>query len=392
MLPRDRIEKIFALSTAGLSARAIAKQLGHAPQTISDYLNGRKTPGLRAVSRPDLFTDIFAGYCRQRFAEDPHLRPSALFDEITELGFKGSRSTFYRGLTRRLLSPPDHRQPRTQEDPRQDPFEMPRLSMHAPRHAPVLPRSVAPITGETLISYLTRLAQANHLTLTEVLTVLPSWFSTKINNHDDRAQHHTLIPATTQALHALAHLARTTTTSLARALPAFGTTDAHSPVRATTACRRCTARRGIHQPVPIHLPTHHKICTRHGIWLSDADHPHLDLAACPEIITAQHRANRLLRRYTPQQLTLAHQAAARAIPSWPTSPAAIPLHWRHRLLILQTTNHRNNIPTDQDDYMHAATYPDAITLAAAILHAPNSHATQQDLLAKSPCPSRYRQL
>ena len=127
-----------------------------------------------------------------------------------------------------------------------------------------------------------------------MLTVLPSWFSTKISNRDDRAQHHMLIPAAAEALRALAHLTDTTPASLARALPAFGTAGPHSPVRATTACRRCAARRGIHQPVPVHLPAHDKVCTRHGIWLSDAGQPHLDLAACPEIITAQHRASRLL--------------------------------------------------------------------------------------------------
>ena len=130
-----------------------------------------------------------------------------------------------------------------------------------------------PVTGEVLISYLTRLAHANYLTLTEVLAVLPSWFSTKIGNRDDRAQHHMLIPAAAEALRALAHLTGTPPASLARALPAFGAADPHSPVRATTACHRCAARHGIHQPVPVHLPAHHKVCTRHGIWLSDAASP-----------------------------------------------------------------------------------------------------------------------
>jgi hypothetical protein len=234
-----------------------------------------------------------------------------------------------------------------------------------------MPRSVAPITGEALISYLTRLACANHLTLTEVLTILPSWFSTKISNRDDRAQHHMLIPASAEALRALASLTSVTPTNLACALPAFGTADAHNPVRAAAACGRCAARRGIHQPVPVHLPAHHKVCTRHGIWLSDVGQPQPDLAACPEIVTAQHRANRLLRRCTPQELILAYQATARAIPPWPPSPAAIPLHWRQRLLTLQTANHRYGTPTDHDAYTHAAIYPDAIALAAAALN----HAT-----------------
>ncbi|MEU4234847.1 TniQ family protein [Nonomuraea sp. NPDC026600] len=367
MLPQERAEKILTLGQAGWSVRAIADQLGHSPQTIRDYLNGRTTPGVPAP-RPSLLTSPFADYCRQRFAEDSNLRPKALFNEVIELGFSGSRATFYRELRRRLLFPPGHRQSPTQ----QDLSGTSRLFVHAPGHAPVLPRPVVPITGETLISYLTRLALANHLTLTEVLTVLPSWFATKVSNRDDRAQHHMLIPATAGALHALAHLTRTTPVGLTHALPAFGITDTYGLVRATTACHRCTARRGIHQPVPVHLPAHHKVCTRHGIWLSDADHPHLDLAACPEIITAQYRANRLLRRYTPQQLTLAHQAATRIIPPWPASPAVIPLHWRHRLLTLQTTNHHRAIPTDHDIYTDAAIYPDAIELAAGILN-PAAH-------------------
>ena len=200
-----------------------------------------------------------------------------------------------------------------------------------------------------------------------------------------------LIPATAEALNALAHLTGTTPASLTRALPAFGTADAHSPVRATTACHRCAARHGIHQPVPVHLPAHHKVCTRHGIWLSDAGQPQLDLAACPEIITAQHRASRLLRRYTPQELMLAYQAAARAIPPWPPSPAAIPLHWRHRLLTLQTANHRYGTPTDHDAYTHAAIYPDAIALARPAPTSKIHWRTLRDLPARtSPDPSPVR--
>ena len=374
MLSADRVQQIFTLSAAGMPTRAIARQLGHSPQTVRAYLHQRRTPGARAISRPDLFTDLFADYCRQRFTEDPDLRPSSLYRELAGLGFPASRSTFYRGLTRRLLSPSGRRPSRTREQTPPGPPGTSRL----PSRAPVLPRSVTPVTGEELISYLTRLAHASHLTLTEVLAVLPSWFSTKISNGDDRAQHHMLIPAAADALRALARLASATPDGLARALPAFGAAGAHNPVRATTACHRCTARRGISQPVPVHLPAHYKVCTRHGIWLSDAGQPHLDLATCPEIIAAQHRASRLLRRCTPRQLMLAYQAAARAIPPWPASPAAIPHHWRHRLLTLQTANHRYGTPTDHDAYIHAAIYPDAIALAAAELTLA-THTIKQDL-------------
>src|SRR6266540_2808549 len=228
MLPRDRAEKILTLGEAGWSVPAIAAQLGHSEQTVRDYLTGRRTPGVRAP-RPSLLTDMFAGYCRQRFAEDPHLRPSALFTEITELGFKASRSTFYRELTQRRLAPSSRPQSLALQAAAQDLDEMPRPVAPTPARTPALPRQVTPITGETLISYLTRLATANHLTTSEILVVLPTWFTTKINNPDERAQHHMLAPATTDALHALARLTGTSPAGLARALPAFGTSDTHGP-------------------------------------------------------------------------------------------------------------------------------------------------------------------
>ncbi|MEU3991746.1 TniQ family protein [Streptomyces platensis] len=321
-------------------------------------------PGIRAP-RPSLLTEPLASYCRQRLAEDPHLRPSALFKEVADLDFQGSRSTFYRELDRRVLVPAGRRETNSQEEDPQIPSEISRTLARRHERTPVLPQRVAPIAGETLSSYLARIARANHLTVTEVLAVLPTWFSTKTNNLDDRAQHHMLAPAATQALHELAHLIGTTPAGLTHALPAFGTDE--GPVRATTACHRCTARLGIRQPVPVHLPIHHKVCTRHGIWLSDLGEPHLDVSICPEITAAQHRANRLLRRFTPQQLTLAHQTAVEAVPPWPASPAAVPHHWRYRLLALQTHNHHRGISTELDTYAHAARYPDAIELAAAVL-------------------------
>lgn len=101
------------------------------------------------------------------------------------------------------------------------------------------------------------------------------------------------------------------------------------------------------------------------------------MTACPEIITAQYRAKRLLRRYTSHQLTLALVAATSTIPPWPASTGAIPLHWRYRLLILQTTNHGRDIPTDPEIYTNAAIYPDTIALAAAILNPGHSRTIKQ---------------
>jgi hypothetical protein len=39
----------------------------------------------------------FTGYCLQRLTDDPHLRPAALLQELTSLGYRGSRQKTQRG-------------------------------------------------------------------------------------------------------------------------------------------------------------------------------------------------------------------------------------------------------------------------------------------------------
>ncbi len=92
-----------------------------------------------------------------------------------------------------------------------------------------------------LVSYLGRLATANHITTGDLLVILPAWFRTKICNHDDRGQHHMLGPAATDALRQLAIVTGMPPASLVGVLPAFGG-GPPDPVRATTGCRRCAAR------------------------------------------------------------------------------------------------------------------------------------------------------
>src|SRR5438128_382694 len=97
MLPQDRAELILALGKAGWSVSAIVDQLGYSPTTIRSYLSGRITPGVR-TARTRRLTDDLANYARQRLTEDPHLRSSALLNELKELGLKASKATVYREL------------------------------------------------------------------------------------------------------------------------------------------------------------------------------------------------------------------------------------------------------------------------------------------------------
>jgi hypothetical protein len=187
-----------------------------------------------------------------------------------------------------------------------------------------------------------------------------------------------LAPALPGAILALATLTGKAPVVLARALPALGTGYLPDPVRATTACRKCLAIRGICQPVPVHRPACHLICSPHGLWLSTAGLPQLDLTESPEIVIAYQRSHKLLRRCTPQRLMIAHLAAERTLrepgpPAGTPRPARPSQHWRHRLRQLKTTNRHLGDPL-QDELIRAAIYPDALEQAAAAITAQQSWA------------------
>jgi hypothetical protein len=172
MLPRDRAEQILADHAAGKPVGAIARAYGHSPATISAYVNGLRTPGEAAPRAGDFAP--FAAYCRQRLADDPHLRTPALLTELSILGIGNARSTLYHALDRHGIQ--------AHPCPGCHPASM---SGYAPLAAPrgpwpaPLPVPAAPVAGEALASFLGRLAAANRTTPGAVLDILPPWFRVK---------------------------------------------------------------------------------------------------------------------------------------------------------------------------------------------------------------------
>src|ERR1035441_6043228 len=86
-----------ALQKQGWSISAIARHLDRDRKTVRSYLAGKQVPGERRRSEPDPF-DRFVPYLEQRFADDPHVWASALFDEVVALQFPLSYQSFTRGL------------------------------------------------------------------------------------------------------------------------------------------------------------------------------------------------------------------------------------------------------------------------------------------------------
>lgn len=103
MLTREDDIEVHALRKRGWTISAIARHLGRDRKTIRAYLAGRE-PGVRKSSRADPF-DKFEAYCAQRLKDDPHVWASTLYDELLELGYDRSYSTFTRQLRTRALRP-----------------------------------------------------------------------------------------------------------------------------------------------------------------------------------------------------------------------------------------------------------------------------------------------
>lgn len=93
MLTREEDLEAEALFKRGWKISAVARHLGRDRKTIRGYLSGQRAPGVRRCSSPDPF-EPFAAYVSQRLADDRHVWATALFDEVVELGYEGSYSSF----------------------------------------------------------------------------------------------------------------------------------------------------------------------------------------------------------------------------------------------------------------------------------------------------------
>jgi hypothetical protein len=205
-----------------------------------------------------------------------------------------------------------------------------------------------------LASFLGRLAAANRTTPKALLEILPPWFRVKARWHDDRWQPASLMLWADDAAARLAVISGSIAAAIKNALPAFGGSHGR-PVRAVTACRLCTAARRISQPVPVHLPAHHKVCLRHGIWLSGPGTPQFSVRGCPDILAAERQARHLLRRCTIEQLVYSKIQAT----------AGQDDHaWKRRMLALIETNFRQVTESCAQALFQAAAYPEAIAAAA----------------------------
>ncbi|WP_405683616.1 TniQ family protein [Streptomyces sp. NBC_01387] len=235
-------------------------------------------------------------------------------------------------------------------------------------HLRTLPLALAPIHGETIGSYLNRLADANHLPIGHLSFLIGP--NRRHRRDDNRVSHWT--PA---ALPRLAALTGRSIPVLVHALPALAAVrepDQRRPPlaieelaepRRRPACRLCMTHRGIHGLVVRSAGPHEGVCHRHRLWLLGGDQH--DLSALPEITSADRRHRRLVHRLKDPFIAVGYLHARKVTARWFREADPSPLHqrWNRRLDTLPEDPYGDPRRPDEDR-IELATYPETTTLTS----------------------------
>ena len=192
-----------------------------------------------------------------------------------------------------------------------------------PKLPPPVPRLVVPLQDETQFSYLARIAAANHVPDRAV------WERVRNRPPDTDEDPHVrsrwiaaLAGIDQQRLLAAVSDLQVGSTGPGGPLPVTGR-PLPNHARSAPPCRFCAARRGAPSTRSVDpdralepevwLSVEDNVCRRHQVWIGpDADSydQQLDLHALPEVVQAQTRHQRLVRRRGRHEVFLAYTDAA----------------------------------------------------------------------------------
>jgi hypothetical protein len=218
-----------------------------------------------------------------------------------------------------------------------------------------LPVPVRPITRETIGSFLTRLAFANSLRVTHLLSLagISRARSFTPATDDDAGW-----PPSTPAR--IAALAGRPLPELAAAIPLLaGITPAGTAL--LRACGHCTAAKNVTGMVIIRASPRDYLCTRHQQWLRGIHRP--SLAALPEIAESQRRHDRRTANVPGQDITRIHRQARDITGQWLEAGwhPALTERWQHRHRRLAATAPGLEVLAD------VITHPEMLTVARLLI-------------------------
>jgi len=175
-------------------------------------------------------------------------------------------------------------------------------------HRP-LPKTVAPFATESVVSYIARLAHANHIGVNHLRRYVaesansrprPDWLATASN------QPEVVIRAR---------------------LRGFTSEEASPGSRhSRPMCRLCLARKAIHQPVFCFLPPHITVCQRHQLWIGPPARSLDDqrnLRYRPPVLAAARTHVRLVRQHGQTDIHHAMHAARHFLIYWANSERSL---------------------------------------------------------------------
>lgn len=239
-----------------------------------------------------------------------------------------------------------------------------------PSRPPVqmLPRSLSPITDETISSFTNRFASANHLDHRDLIRILAPAQRNPLN-----------VPGKAIRLDLLAGATGIRAAHLAYALPEIryqlpirdgvpqfkNRTIAGHPNQIHPACRLCMSAKNISGHVSVWRRPDQNICLWHGRWIGrgavTAD-DQLCVSDLPEMLQAQRRHDKLIRRYGHREVSYHYGHAHDIVDSSSRLPSSAKR--TDRMLYFFEREKVERLPRS---YSSAAMYPEAITLTSVLI-------------------------
>lgn len=223
-----------------------------------------------------------------------------------------------------------------------------------------LPRQVRPVQNETTVSFVQRLAHANHIRADDLAEYLNARMIT--------SGRHIRV-----SLQILADAAGIDAGHLIHALPQLQASPARSgivPSLVTSAemrlaCRRCMAARNIFSAVTVLTWTDQNVCLRHRLWTGrgvTTIEDQADVTAVPEVGRAQVRHQRLAHHHGLCRVRDCYETAERTI-DWSSRAQSSRTPRQERIRRFLAASCRGTLPRSHD---YALYYPEVVSILSVL--------------------------